>query len=292
MKKSLRDNVGAFTLLMPWIITFAVFWLYPLLYSAYMSLTEYSTLAGTAKYVGMKNYSAVLGDGLFWKALGVTAMFTFVTVPATTVLALLLAVGVNSHLVRFKEFFKVSYFTPSVTSMVVLALIFTNLYAKDGYINIICSMLNLPHPAKGWLLEPGTALWSIMAMDVWIASGYYMVLFLAGMQAIPDDHYEVARLAGAGPMARFFRITLPQLRSTLLFVIVINTIKSFQIFIEIFVMTKGGPMNETTSLVYMIFVNAFEKTDMMGYASALAYILFIILMILSFLQMKLMKVKD
>ena len=153
-------------------------------------------------------------------------------------------------------------------------------------------MLNMPYPARGWLLEPGTALLSIMAMDVWISSGYYMVLFLAAMQTIPEDLYDAARLAGANAVQQFFRITLPMLRPTLLFVIVINTIKSFQIFIEIFVMTKGGPLHSTTTLVYLVFENAFERGDAMGYAAALAYIVFFILLIFSFLQMKLLGVNE
>jgi multiple sugar transport system permease protein len=127
-----------------------------------------------------------------------------------------------------------------------------------------------------------------MAMDVWISAGYYMILFLAGLQTIPKDLYEAARLAGALAWQQFIRITLPLLRPTMTFVVVINTIKSFQVFVEIYVMTKGGPTpGDTTTLVYQVFVNAFEKSDMMGYASALAYSIFILLIILSLLQMKL-----
>lgn len=253
---------------------------------------DYQTLTGEMTFIGFDNYTKMAEDPIFWRALINTVTFTFGTVPFTTAFALILASFVNSNTVKFKEFFRASYFMPSVTSLVVIALIFTNLYARDGYINYLFEMLGMPYPEKGWLLEPSTALLSIMAMDVWIATGYYMVLFLAGMQTIPNDLYEAARLAGASAWQQFWRITLPMLRPTLLFVVVINTIKSFQIFIEIFVMTKGGPMNSTTTLVYEIFTNAFEKSDQMGYAAAMAYILFIILIIFSIIQMKLLREKD
>lgn len=292
MSHRLKDKVNTSIMLLPWIATFSIFWLYPLIYAAYLSLTDYNTLNGEAVFKGFANYSKIMTDDIFWKSLGNTLIFTFGTVPITTSLALLLAVFLNSKLVRFKEFFRASYFMPTVTSLVVISLIFTNLYAKEGYVNSLLSLLNLPYSERGWLLEPSTALFSIMAMDVWMATGYYMVLILAGMQAIPNDLYESAKLSGANIRQMFFRITLPLLKPTLLFILVINTIKSFQIFIEIFVMTKGGPLNATTTLVYMIFVNAFEKSDQMGYASALAYILFFILIIFSLVQMRLLREKN
>jgi multiple sugar transport system permease protein len=291
MKNNARININTLILLLPWLITFAVFWLYPLIYAAYLSMTEYATLTGSATFIGFENYANMIGDDLFWTALGNTAIFTLGTVPVTTALAIFFATLVNRKMTRFKEFFRASFFMPSVTSMVVVALIFTNLYSKDGYIIIISEMLGLPYPERGFLQEPSTALLSIMAMDVWMAVGYYMILFLAGMQTISKDMYDSAKLAGASAWQEFKSITLPMLRPTLLFVIVINSIKSFQVFIEIFVMTKGGPMDSTMTLVYLVFVNAFERSDMMGYAAAVAYIVFIILLVFSFIQIKLLKPK-
>ena len=132
---------------------------------------------------------------------------------------------------------------------------------------------------------------AIMAMDVWISTGYYMILFLAGMEAISKDLYESAELAGATRWQQFWKITLPMLRPTLLFVVVINSIKSFQIFVEIYVMTKGGPLGATTTLVYEVYHQAFEQSDRMGYASALAYVVFVILLAMSLLQMRLLRVR-
>lgn len=291
MRKVGQSNTNTFILLLPWLICFGIFWLYPLFYAGYLSFTDYKSLTDEKFFVGLDNYIKMFGDRIFLKALTNTLIFTIGTVPLTCIGALILAAVINSKTVKFKEFFRASYFAPSVTSLVVVSLIFTNLYSKDGYINSLMSMLGTAGPDKGWLLEPSTSLLSIMAMDIWISIGYYMVLFLAGMQTIPSDLYDAAKLAGAGPWRRFKSITVPMLRSTLLFVIVINTIKSFQIFIEIYVMTKGGPLDSTTTIVYLIFSNAFEKTDMMGYAAAMAYLLFFMLIILSLVQAKLLKNK-
>jgi len=292
MNYAVKDKVYTYTLLAPWLITFAVFWLYPLLYALVLSFSDYKTLTGEISFIGLDNYSRMFNDSLFWKALRNTVIFTFGTVPVTTFLALVLAAMLNSKMTRFKDYFKTTYFLPSVTSLVVLSLIFVNLYSKDGYINTMLKMLNMPYPELGWLLEPSTALFSIMAMDVWIATGYYMILCLAAMQTIPEDLYDSAKLSGANARQMFFRITIPMLKPTLLFILIINTIKSFQIFVEIYVMTKGGPLNETTTLVYMIFVNAFDKSDSIGYAAAIAYFLFILLVILSLIQIKILKIKD
>lgn len=278
-----------FVLLLPWIITFLVFWLYPLIHAFWLSFTDYKTLTNQAVFVGIKNYKKLFNDDVFLIALKNTALFTFITVPITTAISLFLAVLLNNKFVRFKEFFRASYFLPSVTSMVVISLIFTILYSKSGYINFILSILGMPFPEKGWLMETSTALPAIMAMDIWLSVGYYMILFLAGMQTISDDLYNYAKTAGASAWQEFWMITIPLIKPTMLFVLVMNVIKSFQVFIEIYVMTKGGPLNSTTTLVYEVFVNAFEKGDMMGYASAIAVVLFIILIIISLIQMKLLK---
>ena len=284
-----RNKLFTLTLLLPWLITFCVFWLYPLLYAGYLSLTDYSTLSNTAEFVGFKNFQAIFQDEVFYKALTNTVIFTFGTVPITTALAIFFAVLLNSKLARFQNYFRATFFIPAVTSLVVISLIFSNLYTQDGYINSILSSLNFPYPERGWLQDTRTSLLSIMAMDVWGAVGYYMILFLAGMQAISQDLYSAADIAGASAWQKFRRITLPLLKPTLVFVVFINSIKSFQVFIEIMIMTKGGPMNSTMSLVYMVYSNAFEKSDAMGYASAMAYVVFAILLVFTYIQHKFLK---
>lgn len=285
----MKNNKNTYIMLIPWILVFLIFWLYPILYTGYLSLTDYQTLTNSVKYVGLKNYKAIFNDNIFWIALRNTVLFTLGTVPFTVSIALILANLLNNKLVKFRNFFRASYFLPSVTSLVVISLIFTNLYSSDGYINIILKSLGLPTSQLGWLNNTKTSLLSIMIMDIWSACGYYMVIFLAAIQSIPEHLYDAAKLVGAKPFYVLRRITIPLIKPTIAFVLIVNIIKSFQVFMEIYIMTKGGPLNSTTTLVYMIFTNAFEKTDTLGYASAIAYVLFILLLIISFFQLKFMK---
>jgi multiple sugar transport system permease protein len=287
----MRKHLNTVLLLMPWLATVGVFWLYPLLYALYLSFTKYSTLKNEAVLIGWANYAHILNDGFFYTALQNTALFTAGTIPLTTALALVLAVVLNTTR-RGQAFFRAAFFLPSVTSLIVMTLIFTNVYASDGYLTFLCKTLGLPFPVRGWLQEPSTALPAIMAMDVLLSTGYYMVLLLAALQAIPRDLYEAAELAGARVWTIFWRVTVPMLRPTLLFVLVINTIRSFQIFVEIYVMTRGGPLGSTSTLIYSVYVNAFDRSDMMGYACALAYIVFVIILLFSLAQMWLLRVNQ
>lgn len=287
-KKKFFNNL---ILLSPWIIVFTVFWLYPLIYAFYLSLCDYETLTSNTRFVGFDNYKRVIMDPLFWKALKNTAIFAFVTVPITTALALFFANLLNNKLVKFKSFFQSVFFVPSITSLVVISIVFVNLYSSDGYINNLLKFLHLPYPKLGWLQNEYTALPAIMMMDIWMSTGYYMILFLAAMQSIPKEYYEVAELYSASAWQKFWKVTFPSIRPMFLFVIVLNSIKSFQIFVEIYIMTKGGPLNSTTTLVYLIYENAFVKIDQMGYASAIAFIVFFLLLGLSFLQLKLLRAK-
>jgi multiple sugar transport system permease protein len=282
-------NKNSFVMLLPWMLVFLVFWLYPLLYSGYLSLNSYHSLTRETYFIGFDNYIRMFSDKLFWKALYNTCIFTLGTVPFTTIIALILAVLLNNNKTRFKNFFKIAFFLPTVTSLVVLSLIFTNFYAKHGFINIILSMLGLPYPKMGWLLDINTSLLAVMIMDVWSACGYYMLIFLAALQTIPTSIYDSAKLAGASSFYTLTKLTIPLLKPTFIFVLIINIIKSFQIFMEIYIMTKGGPLHSSTTLVYMIFINGFDKTDAMGYASAISYFLFFLLLVLSFFQLSFMK---
>lgn len=290
MKK--RSSHIAYGFLTPWVIKLGVFWLYPLCYALYMSFTRYKALGNTSEFIGLDNYSSISIDPLFWKALTNTMLYAFGAVPLSTICALFLALLLHSKLAKFPSLYRAGLFLPSVTSIIVITLIFTNLYAKDGYINTLAGFIGLPQSDKGFLLETSTALISVLFMDVWLSTGYYMMLFLAGLQSIPKDLYESAILQGADTWNIFKRITFPLLKPTVLFVMVIATIKSLQIFVEMYTMTKGGPLNSTITVVYLIFSNAFEKTDSMGYGAALAYVLFGIIAVLSFIQMKFLGNKE
>lgn len=267
----------------PWLISFALFGLFPILFSLGASFTDYSPIQSSqAHFVGLGNYARALTDGAFWSSLGNTATFVLGTIPCTTALALALALAVQPAF-RGRTVLRVGFFIPSVVSAVVLSLVFKGLYAQDGTLNAILAALHLPTP--DWLLNPRTALPAIMAMDVWSASGYYMIIFLAGLEAIPRDLYEAARLEGAGAWDCFAHITLPLLRPTLLFVLIVNTIRSLQIFAEVFVMTRGGPLGRTTTVVYYLYEEAFSRFHL-GYASAVAYLLFVLSLVLAWVQMR------
>ncbi|HZV12065.1 MAG TPA: sugar ABC transporter permease [Candidatus Kapabacteria bacterium] len=283
-----RYDLSSTGFLLPWVIVFLVFWFFPLLYSLFLSFTKYSTLQNTFTFTGLSNYSALLHDPDFGQAFANTLIFSIGTLPPILILSLLAAVLLD-NVTAFRSFYRSAIFLPSVTSLVVVSLVFTNLYAHDGYIATLCKFVGAPFPTRGLLLEPSTALASVMAMDVWLSVGYYALIFLAALQALPKDVYESADLDGASMVKKFFHITLPGLRPTIAFVIVVLTIKSLQVFVEIFVMTKGGPLNRTTTLVYEVYRNAFERLDGMGYASAMAYVLFVLILLLSFFYLRLLR---
>lgn len=283
-----QKKTTAIVLALPWIITLLLFWLYPIIYSFIVGFTDKQLLSKTFQWVGFDNYIALLSDESFLTALKNTFIFVLGTIPVTTVIALLLALLVNKQF-KGRGLFRAGYFLPSITSMVVIALIFTNLYQRGGYIALLAEMLGFTVPQNGFLFDSSTALYSIMAMDVWMSVGYYMLIFLAGLKSIPQELYEAAKIQGAGSVRQFFSITLPLLKPVALFIIVINSIKSFQVFVEIFVMTQGK--FKTSTMVYFIYESGLTTKFNFGYASAAAYILFLIVALFSFMQFKLLKNK-
>lgn len=268
----------ALALVLPWLLTLAVFWLFPLVISFVMGFTDFRLLVKDYQWVGLANYRALFSDQDFIKALKNTFIFVLGTIPVTTVLSLSMALLVSR---RFKGrgVFRAAYFLPSITSMVVIALIFTNLYQRGGYVALLAKLVGLTPPEHGFLYDSATALFSIMAMDVWMSVGYYMLIFLAGLKSIPDELYEAAEIHGAGAVRRLFSITLPLLKPVALFILVINSIKSFQVFVEIFVMTKGK--FDTSTAVYFIYETGLTTGFKSGYASAAAYVLFVIIALFS-----------
>lgn len=284
-------NRSAFLLLSPWLITLVVFWIYPLFYALFLSFTKYKTLTTETIWIGITNYKKLFSDPAFGQSLLNTIIFVIGTIPLTMGFALFFA-ALLSNTKRLQNFFRSALFLPSVTSLVVIALIFTNLYSSGGYINTLLKMLGISAPDKGWLLEPNYALPAVMVMDIWVSIGYYAVLFLAAIQNVPKDFYEVADIEGASKWKQFWNITLPIIKPTILFAIVLNTIKSFQVFTEIYVLTRGGPLGRTSTLVYSIYENAFERADGMGYACAIAYILFFIIAIFSAIEFRMLREKN
>ena len=275
-----------FLFLSPWLATLAAFYLFPVVYSLVLSLLNFNPLNPSATtWAGLANYVKAFRDPVLGKAAVNTLYFVVGTVPVTTVLALVLAILLNRSLPG-QTFFRAGFFVPTLVSMVVISLVFKQLYAQDGILNQALSLLGIQ--GKAWLLDERTALPGIMVMDVWSAVGYYMLLFLAGLQAIPGELYEAASIDGSSKLSQVFQITLPHLRPVALVVIVVNTIRSFQVFIEVFVMTRGGPLNSTLTVVYDLYERAFYRFEM-GYASAIAYLLFAVIFIVSLIQARFLR---
>ena len=219
-----RDKWVALSLSLPWVLTFAAFWLFPIIYSLIVGFTDAQLLAKESHWVGWDNYRTLFSDPAFIRSLKNTFLFVVVTIPVTTVISLSLALFVNKQF-KGRGLFRAGYFVPSITSMVVIALIFTNLFQRGGYVAMLASMAGFTPPQNGFLYDSGTALYAIMGMDIWMAAGYYMLIFLAGLKSIPDELYEAAELSGAGKIRQFFSITLPMLKPVALFILVINSIK-------------------------------------------------------------------
>lgn len=278
---------GTLVFLSPWILSFALFGAYPVLFSLLVGFTDYNPLRGDMNWVGASNYARAIRDPMFWQSLKVTLLFTLGTIPFTTVFSLGLALLLNRPL-RGRGFLRASFFLPTVVSLVVISLIFKQVYAPFGFLNTVLGALGIT--GRAWLQDPATALPAVMAMDVWAAIGYYTVIYLAGLQTIPAELYEAAEVDGGTGWRKHLYVTLPLLLPTTLFVLVINTVRSLQVFIEIFVMTSGGPLNTTLTTVFYLYEQGFRYFDQ-GYASAIAYLLFAVMLGISLLQSRLLRAR-
>jgi multiple sugar transport system permease protein len=259
--------------LAPWALLYAAFFVYPFVYSFLLSFQQFNPLnPDNSQWVGADNVTRLFGDPVFGRALRNTLFFVVGTVPLTTAAALALAMLLRGR-TPGRDLFKAAFFLPSVLSMVVIALLFKLFYAPAGALNNALAALGAG--GHGWLTDPRTALPAIMIMDVWAAVGYYAIIFYAGFTGIPRELYEAAELEGAGTWALFRYITAPMLKPVIGFVLVINTIRSFQVFVEVFVMTQGGPLGATNTLVLYLYETAFRRLDY-GYASVIAYAVFVL----------------
>lgn len=284
VRPAIERSFSTFIFLSPWLLTFALFGLYPLLHSVVMSFSRYPLLTGESRFLGFQNYVDLLKSADFHRALGHTLFFAAGTIPPTLALALGAAVLIHRK-IPFKQLYQAGLFLPVVTSVIVIATLFTYLYSPTGPINMLLDKAGLPKPVPSWLVHPRLALPSIMMMNIWASFGYYMILFLAGLNTIPENLYEAAAIDGASEWQKFRRITLPQLRPIILFVVVIHTIHSLQVFPEVLTMTQGGPLGATKTVVYHLYETGFQKFEM-GLASAVGYLLFIITLLLSLAQMR------
>jgi multiple sugar transport system permease protein len=281
-KRDLVDNLEGYLFATPWIIGFLLFTLTPFLLSIWYSLNRWD-LVTDIKFIGLQNYIEMFQNDLFWKTLTVTLTYILMALPAGLALALLLAILVNKQ-TKPMMFFRGVFFLPSVTSGVAIAVLWRWLFNPEfGLINYLLSFLGIKGPA--WLLNENWALPAFAIMSLWVV-GSTMLIYLAGLQSVPQQLYEAAEIDGASLLQRFWHVTLPMMSSTIFFTLVIGLIGSFQVFTQSYVMTRGGPNFATYFYVLNLYMEAFQNFRM-GYASALAWFLFIIVLIMTLIQFRL-----
>ena len=244
-----------------------------------LAFTNYDILAGTMTWAGLDNFTAIFRDPVWWKAIGNTVVYTFFTVPVAMAIAVVIAVLLNTKL-RARAWYRTAVFMPHITATVAIALVWMWMFEPNiGLFNWVLSWFGVRGPA--WLADPAWAMTSVILMSIWKGIGLKMVIYLAALQGIPHDLYEAAEIDGAGPVRRFFAITLPLLGPATFFVLVISLIDSFQVFEQFYVLTpEGGPANATTVMTYEIYRSAFQRFDM-STASAQSMVLFAFLLVLT-----------
>jgi multiple sugar transport system permease protein len=278
-------------LALPWTAIFLVFLAFPIIASLVLSFTDFG-LANLANpfnlhFIGLQNYAKLAKDQTFLTTAVNTLYVVVVGVPLNVGLALVIAVGVNRGLGYIKAIFRLGYYLPVVTSIVAIGVVWRFLLAPDaGLINNLLRLIGIHGP--DWLGNPVTAIASIIAVVVWRNVGYAMVIFLAGLQGIDKTLYEASQIDGAGAFERFRYVTIPMLRPVLLFVTVITSIGLLQVFQEPFAMTQGGPLNKTLTVTYYLYQQGFNFFNL-GYASAMAYVLFLAIVILTLIQFRLLR---
>lgn len=279
---STNETFWGYVFLAPIIIGFLVFTAVPVVVSLYYSLTNYDGIT-PPKFVGFDNYIDLFQNGEFGHALLNSVYFTLGTVPLGAFLALLVAILLNQK-VRGQSLYRSAFFIPCIVSYVAIAMVWQWMYNQDyGLINSVLGALGLPQP--GWLATEELAMPSVIIMTIWKGLGYNGVILLAGLQGISPSLYEAAEIDGANAFQRFTRITLPMIRPTMMFVLLTSMIGALQAFDQIYIMTSGGPGRATEVVCYLIYMNAFQYFKQ-GYASAMAYILFIIIFVASIIQLK------
>ncbi|MGQ9457838.1 MAG: carbohydrate ABC transporter permease [Anaerolineae bacterium] len=272
----------------PNIVGFLTFTAFPVVAALSLSLFRWDLLTPPV-YVGAENFAELWRDAQFRRVLANTFWFTFGTVPARVILSLLLAAALNQR-IRGVVFYRTIYFLPVVSSLVAAALVWQWIFHGDfgllnGTIRAVGAALGLHLNPPDWLNSTRWALPAVMILNLWKNVGFTAIVYLAGLQAIPQDLYEAAEVDGAGLLARFRHVTLPMLSPTTFFVLVMSAIWAFQVFDEAFIMTRGGPAFATTTMVYYIYLNAF-KWFRMGKAAAVAWVLFACIFAFTALQMR------
>jgi len=286
-----QSTIAAYIFLAPALSAIFIFFFLPVIAAFLMSFSDFDIYAlgdlSSVRFIGLKNYLQLFDDPLFYTALQNTFYFMIMAGPLSIAVSLGAALLLNSKLVKFKSIFRLSYFIPVVTTLVAVAIVWRFIYhPKFGIINYILSLAGIA--PVDWLGDPATAMPAIVLMSVWKNFGYNMIIFIAGLQNIPEDLYEAASIEGANGWQKFKSITLPMLAPTTLFISIITMIGYFQLFSEPYIMTQGGPLNSTLSIVQFMYQEGFRWWNM-GYSASIAFVLFFIIFIGTVIQFKIQK---
>lgn len=288
-KKKLREAGQGYFFMSPTIFVLLLFILGPILYAVFLSFHNVRLLGETSfDFVGLSNYERVFEDRRAGIALWNTFKYVIIVVPCQTFLAIVLAATLNAGM-KGEKIFRIIYFLPTLTSSAVLTLIFMWMYNREGLVNFGLERIGLP--TYDFLGDPNIALTAIMIMNIWATAPFFMVIYLAGLQEIPDSLYEAAELDGAGPIRKFWSITVPHLKPITSFVVIMSVIGTFQLFDQSYIFSggSGGPNNSTLTVVLLIYQYAFKTMNTMGYATAIAFMLAIVILVSTLIQRKLSK---
>ncbi len=284
MKAKAKENLSGYLFVLPSLIGFTIFMLFPVLFSLILSFCDWDLVSGftNIKFIGLNNFIDIWNDTGFIQALKNNFIYTIVVVPVTMVFSLILAIILNNK-VYGKKPLRLLFFLPHISNVVAVSIIWMALYHPTlGPINQFLASIGISRPPQ-WLADPNWALPAIMAMTIWMGIGYDLIVYMAGLQGIPNQLYEAAEIDGANHFMKFFHVTLPLLSPTTFFLFVTRIITSFQVFGPINVMTEGGPAGATTVLVFEIYKQGF-KYYKFGYASAIAWVLFVIIFLITIIQ--------
>ncbi|HPY95072.1 MAG TPA: sugar ABC transporter permease [Clostridia bacterium] len=278
-----RQNRQGYAFILPWLVGLFAFTLIPMLFSAFLSLCKWDIVTGlqTIRFVGFDNYTRLFSDRKFIKALEVTFSFCLVSIPLYQVLSLLVALMLNMR-IRFMKAFRMIFFLPSIIPVIASSMIWAQILGEQGLLNQGLAMLGVKGP--GWLNNPTTSLYGLIIMGIW-GIGHTMIIYLSGLQGVGEEIHEAASIDGANAVQRFFRITIPMISPTIFFNVVMAIIGSFQYFTQAFVMTEGGPLNSTLFYNLYLYIKAY-KDYQMGYAAAMAWVMFFIILLFTMLVIK------
>ncbi len=273
-------KIAPFLFLLPAGVVLLIFFFLPFFQTISLSFLDYSNNIYNPNFAGISNYIDILRNPIFYKVMWNTILYLVVAVPILAVIPLFLAILINQK-IRGITLYKILIYLPVIVSIVVAAIAFKWLYAQDGILNYGMQLMHLP--AIGWLTDPNYAIYSVIIVTIWKGIGYYMMIYLASLMSVPQELYEACDIDGANFWTKHLTVTVPHIMPTIALVTTISSISAMKIFAEIYVMTKGGPLNSTKTIVYYIYEKAFENLDL-GYASAMAVILLIIVMIFSLIN--------